>query len=58
MEYTGGQVDKYIMENSNKIKEMVMAIKGGQMAMNTTDRTMMARCGVRESKKRMTNYSE
>jgi hypothetical protein len=42
MEYTDGQVDPYIMGNTNRIREMVMAILGGQMGRNTTESSRMA----------------
>ena len=34
MEYKGGQMEAFIKENTNRIKEMVMAIRSLQLAMN------------------------
>ena len=41
MEYSDGQMEKYIMENGNKMRKMVMDTTGGQMATNTMDSTKM-----------------
>jgi hypothetical protein len=49
MEYTDGQVEKYIMDNGNRKKEMAMDIKEMQMAQNTTDSTRMTRKKDKES---------
>jgi hypothetical protein len=58
MENTGGQMEECIKENTNRIKEMVMAIRSIQMAMNITENTRMTRSRERESQNRATNYSE
>jgi hypothetical protein len=42
-EYTGGQMEECIKENTNKIKKMVMAIRSLQLAMNITLNTRMTR---------------
>jgi hypothetical protein len=49
MEYTDGQMEQYIMGNSNRIIYMVMAIIGIHLAMNTTESSRIARDGERES---------
>ena len=49
MECTDGQVEKYIMGNKNTIREMVMAIIGGQMEMKSSESTRMIRVGERQS---------
>jgi hypothetical protein len=49
MEYTDGKEEQYIMGNSNRIREMVMAIIGGHLAMNTTESSRMMNYGERES---------
>ena len=46
------------MEDTNRIRRMVMGIAGIQMAMNTTETTRMIRNREREFLKRVTNYSE
>ena len=48
-EYTGGQMEECIKENSNRVKAMVMAISGIKMAMNITENTRMTRCRDMES---------
>jgi hypothetical protein len=35
MEYSDHQMEEYIMDNTNKIKEMAMDIRNGQMAKNS-----------------------
>ena len=40
-EYTGGQMEECIKENSYRIKAMVMGIIGMKMAMNITENTRM-----------------
>jgi hypothetical protein len=57
-EYTDGQVEQNIMGNSNRARVMVMAIIGFHLAMNTTESSRMVHYGERESRKRITNYSE
>jgi hypothetical protein len=49
MEYTDGQMEEYIMGNSNRIRMMVMAIIGGHLEMNTTESSRMMQYGERES---------
>jgi hypothetical protein len=49
MEYTDGKMEQYIMGNTNREREMVMVIIGGQMEMNTTESTRMTRDGEMES---------
>ncbi len=49
MEYTDGQVELYIKDNINKIKEMVMDITGGQVATSIMDSTRMIRNTEQES---------
>jgi hypothetical protein len=49
MEYTDGQVEQYIMGNTNRIRKIVMAIIGIHLAMNTTESTRMMYHGERES---------
>jgi hypothetical protein len=51
MEFTDGQMEQYIMGNTNWIREMVMAIIGFHLAMNSTESTRMMKCGERESRK-------
>jgi hypothetical protein len=58
MEYTDGQVEQFIMGNTNRVIKMVMAILGGQMELNTTESSRMMYFGDMESRKRVTNYSE
>ena len=58
MEYADTQTDTCIMENSNRTREMVMAVTGILLAMNTTESTRMIRDRERESLKRVTNNSE
>ena len=41
MEYTDGEMEIYTMDSGNKRREMVMDIKGGQVATNTMDSTKM-----------------
>jgi hypothetical protein len=49
MEYSDGQMERFIKDNSNKIKEMVMDITGGLMAMSIMDSTRMIRSTEKES---------
>ena len=58
MEYSDGQVEMYIKDNGNKIKEMAMDIKGRQMAMSIMDSTRIIRSTERESNKRKAYYTE
>ena len=58
MEYADGQMEQCIMENTNKVRVMVMGIIGIHLALNTTESTRMIRNRERESFKRVTNYSE
>ncbi len=41
MEYTDGLMEQYITEMSKRVKEMVKAISGGQVAMNIGESTRM-----------------
>jgi hypothetical protein len=41
MEYIDGQMEEYIMGNTNRIRRMVMAIIGFHLAMNTTESSWM-----------------
>jgi hypothetical protein len=58
MEYADGQMEQCIVENTNRARRMVMGISGIHLAMNTTESSRMMRNRVRESLKRVTNYSE
>ena len=58
MEYSHGQVERYIKDNSNKIKEKDMHIEGGQMAMSIMDSTRMITCTEKESNLRMAYYTQ
>ena len=49
MEYTDGQIEKYIMDNGNRIIEMAMDILEMQMAQNNLDSTRMTRKKEKES---------
>jgi hypothetical protein len=42
-EYTGGQMEECIKENTNRVKKMVMGISGIKLAMNITENTRMTR---------------
>ena len=48
MEYTHGQMERYIKDNGNKIRKKVMHIKDGQMAMSIMDSTRMVRSTEKE----------
>ena len=52
MEYTYGQVEMYITENTNRVIKMVKDIGGGQMERNIGESSRMTRDGERESHKR------
>ena len=41
MEYLDGQMERYIKDNANKIKEKAMDIPGGQAVMSIMDNTKM-----------------
>ncbi len=58
LEYSDGQVEVYIKDNSNKIKEKVMHIRGVQMAMSIMDSTRMIRGMEKESIKTKAYYTE
>ncbi len=58
MEYSDGQLEMYIKDNSNKIKEKVMHITGGQMARSIMESSRMVRCTEREFSKRMASHTE
>ncbi len=50
MEYSDGQMEKYIKDNINKVKkEKVMDITGGQVATSIMDSTRMIRSTEKES---------
>ena len=57
-EYTDGQMEHCITENTNREKAMVMGIIGIKMALNIMESSRMTRCRDMESEKRATNYSE
>lgn len=56
MGYTEIQMEKYTMDNGNKITNMVMDISGGLMEMNIMDSLRMITCTERESNNRKDNY--
>jgi hypothetical protein len=58
MEYTDGLMEKYITENTNRVRKMVKDIRGGQMAMNIGESSRITCNGERESNKRREYYSE
>ena len=58
MEYSDGQMELYIKDNGNKVKEKVMHIKGGQMAMSIMDSGKMITCTERESDKKKAYYTQ
>ena len=58
MEYTDGLMEKYIMENGNRVIEKAKDITSGQMVMNIAENGRMTRNGEKESKKKTDNYSE
>ncbi len=58
MEYSDGQMERYIKDNSNRIKQKVMDIKGGQVAMSIMDSGKIIKCKERESNKRKAYYTE
>ena len=58
VEYSDGQVDLYIKDNGNKIKEKVMHIAGGQVGKSIMDSLRMIICTERDSKKRMASYTD
>jgi predicted nucleic acid-binding Zn finger protein len=57
MEYTDITVEEYTMDNGNKIRKMVMDIKGGQVATNTMDNTKMMLRMEKESFKSKASYT-
>ena len=57
MEYTHIQLE-YTKEIGNKIKKMVMDIKGGLMDLNTMESTRMVWSGEKEFNKMKANYTE
>jgi hypothetical protein len=57
MEYTGGVMEMYIMENGNRIRKMAKDIKGRQMAMNIGESTKITCDRERESNKRTEYYT-
>ena len=58
MEYSDGQMEEWIKENTNRVKATVIAIRSLQLAMNIMESSRMTRCRDMESAKRATNYSE
>ncbi len=58
MEYTDGQMEMYIKDNTNKIISKVMHIAGGQVATSIMDSGRMIICMEKESSKRMANYTQ
>ena len=58
MEYSNGQVELYIKDNSNKIISKVMHITGGQTPMSFMDSTVMIRNTEREFSKKVVRYTE
>ena len=57
MEYTDGQMEVYTMDNGNKIRQMAMHTRGGQVATNTMDSTKIIISMKRESNKCKANYT-
>ena len=57
MEYTDGQMEEYIMDNTKRIKRMVTDIREKLMAQNTMDHGRMAHDGEMQFKLRMANYT-
>jgi hypothetical protein len=58
MEYSDGQVEKYIMENRNRIIQKAKDITSGQMVMNIAENGRITRNGEREYSKKTDNYTE
>jgi hypothetical protein len=58
MEYSDGLMEKYIMENGNRIIKKAKDITSGRMAMNIAENGRMTRDGEREYTKKMDNYTE
>ncbi len=58
MEYSNGEVELYIKDNSNKIISKVMHITGGQTQMSFMDSTVMIRSTEREFSKKIASYTE
>ncbi len=52
MEYTDGQVEKYITDSGKRIREMVKDISGGQMEMNIGENRGITRNREKESNKK------
>jgi hypothetical protein len=50
MEHTDGQMEVCIMENTNRIREMVKGVTGIHLGMNTTESSRMIRNMERESR--------
>ncbi len=57
MDYSHGQVEKYIKDNGNKITKKVMHITGGQVAMSIMDSSRMIICTEMVSNKRKAYYT-
>ena len=58
MEYSHGQMEVYIKDNGNKIREKVMHITGGQMAMSIMDSKKMIRSTEMEYSNKMGFYKQ
>ncbi len=58
MEYSDGQVEVYIKDNTNKIIEKVMHIEGWQAATSIMDSGRMMISTERELNKRMASYTK
>jgi hypothetical protein len=58
MEYSNGQMEMYIKDNSNNISKKVMHISGRQMALSIMDSGRIIRCTEMESDKREAYYTQ
>ncbi len=58
MEYSHGQMEMYIKDNTKKISIKVMDITGGQMAMSIMDSGRVVTCTERGSDKRKAFYTQ
>jgi hypothetical protein len=57
MEYSDGQMEMYIAENTKRISKMVKDITSGQVAMNIAENGRMTCNMERESNKKTENYT-
>ncbi len=57
MEYSDSQMELYIKGNCNKIKEMVMHVRGRQMEISIMDSLRMIRSTEREYSLKKANYT-